>query len=202
MKTVKDDSASTTEDTSERRVGGIIQALRAGKGLSLRTLAARSGFSPSFISQVEHGQASPSIASLEKIAASLGVTLSEFFSAARSVPASQAVTIVRAGDRAEITSGWSRATLEALGPTGTGHTLEPVMLTLEPKGRSGSRPAAHEGQEFAIVWEGEVRLTHGDTAHRLAAGDSVTIGSGTPHRWENVGTSRACVLVVGAHHSR
>jgi XRE family transcriptional regulator, regulator of sulfur utilization len=35
-------------------------------------LASKCGFSPSFISQVELGQASPSIASLDRIALALG----------------------------------------------------------------------------------------------------------------------------------
>ena len=197
MKTVKVEGGTISDGASEHRVGGIIRALRAGKDLSVRTLAARSGFSPSFLSQVEHGQASPSIASLEKIAAALGVTLSEFFAREPGVPEAPSLTIVRAGDRPEITSGWSRGTLAALGPTAPGQALEPVMLTLEPDGRTGARPAGSEGQEFAIVWDGAVRLTLGDTAHALAAGDAVTFTSATPHGWENVGPTRARILFVG-----
>ena len=195
METVKDPRGLDPETTSERRVGGIVQALRTGRGLSLRTLAARSGFSPSFISQVEHGQASPSIASLEKIAGALGVTLSEFFAHERAGTSAPDVAIVRATDRPELTSGWSRATLEALGPTGASGTMEPMMLTLEPEGRSGDR-AAHGGHEFAIVWDGDVRLTLADTEHRLTAGDAVTFRSAMPNRWENVGPTSARVLIV------
>lgn len=194
---VKDESGAMVEGTSEHRVGGTIRALRAGKDMSVRTLAARSGFSPSFLSQVEHGQASPSIASLEKIAAALDVTLSEFFAHAPNMLGAPSITIVRASDRLEITSEWSRATLAALGPTGPGHALEPVLLTLEPGGRTGARPAEHEGQEFAIVWEGVVRLTLGDTTHLLTVGDAVTLTSTTPHGWENAGHTQARILLVG-----
>ena len=59
----------------EQRLGPELKRLREAGGISLRLLADRAGFSASFISQVENGQASPSIASLEKIAATLGVTL-------------------------------------------------------------------------------------------------------------------------------
>lgn len=199
MEPVKDDHGAGAAGTSESRVGGIIHALRTGRGLSLRTLATRSGFSPSFISQVEHGQASPSIASLEKIAAALGVTLSEFFAREPVAADPPSCTIVRAADRPELTSGWSRATLEALGPTGAGRTMGPVMLTLEPDGRSGDRAAAHGGYEFAIVWDGNVRVTLGDTEHRLTTGDAVTFRSAMPNRWENVGPTSARVLIVVAH---
>jgi len=49
--------------------------------MSLRSLATRTDFSPSFISQLENGQVSPSIHSMEKIANTLGVTLGAFFAA-------------------------------------------------------------------------------------------------------------------------
>jgi ribosome-binding protein aMBF1 (putative translation factor) len=52
-------SASLTQQA----VGEYVRRLRTGRSLSVRELAARTGFSPSFISQVENGQASPSISS-------------------------------------------------------------------------------------------------------------------------------------------
>ena len=63
------------------KIGGRVRQLRAEHGLSLRALAARTGFSPSFISQLEADLVAPSIPSLEKIARVLGVTLTQFFSA-------------------------------------------------------------------------------------------------------------------------
>lgn len=50
--------------------------------MSLRALGEVTGFSASFLSQVENGLASPSISSMEKIAAALGVTLWQFFQVA------------------------------------------------------------------------------------------------------------------------
>jgi transcriptional regulator with XRE-family HTH domain len=60
---------------AEARIGEVLRQLRERQGLSLRTLAGRAGFSASFLSQLENGQVSPSIASLDRIAAELGVTL-------------------------------------------------------------------------------------------------------------------------------
>lgn len=188
MAVVKD--AATT---SEQRLGELVRELRTRQNLSVRTLAAKAGFSPSFISQVEHGQASPSIASLERIAGALGVTLGDFFR-----PAVAPTAIVRAGERAELASSWSRAQIEALGPTGPERALEPMMITLAPGGQSGGRPLAHGGDEFAIVFDGEVRLTLGETVHRLGRGDAATFPAETPHRWENPGLEPARIVVVSS----
>ncbi|MFI5185012.1 MAG: helix-turn-helix domain-containing protein, partial [Vicinamibacteria bacterium] len=62
----------------QEAVGAHIRQLRLSSNISLRTLAARTDFSPSFISQVENGLVSPSINSMQKIAEALGVTLGEF----------------------------------------------------------------------------------------------------------------------------
>jgi len=53
-------------------VGERIRQLRLGLGMSVRTLAAKTGFSPSLISQAENGQVTPSIGSLERIPWPLG----------------------------------------------------------------------------------------------------------------------------------
>jgi transcriptional regulator with XRE-family HTH domain len=47
--------------------------------MSVRALAAQKGFVLSLISQVEHGQAMPSIDPLAHIALALGVSLDTFF---------------------------------------------------------------------------------------------------------------------------
>jgi quercetin dioxygenase-like cupin family protein/DNA-binding transcriptional regulator YiaG len=194
MSTVKDAAVSLAVPPHDQRVGEAIRALRVRQVLSVRTLAARAGFSPSFLSQVEHGQASPSIASLERIAAALGVSVGDFFPCDRSVT----TAVVRSSGRPELTSAWSHATVEALGPVGGGRSLEAVMLTLDPGGRSGAQPFAHSGQEFAIVFEGDVRLTLGDAVHNLGRGDSATFPAETPHQWENLSLAPARVVIVSA----
>src|SRR5262245_40543732 len=98
---------------SSINVGGRIRQLRLGLGLSLRALAAETGFSPSLISQVEHGRVMPSIGSLERIAMALGVSLSTFFAE----PEQTSDELVRADARQKLTSTWSPVSIEALRPT-------------------------------------------------------------------------------------
>lgn len=179
---------------SQERVAETVRTLREAKGLSVRTLAASAGFSPSFISQVENGQASPSISSLERIASVLGVTLAEFFSDSAPTPAK----VVRASGRQELTSQWSRAQLEALGPVGASHKLESVMLTLEPGGLSGKHPATYGRETFVMVFEGEVTLTMGSEEHQLRRGDAVTLPPDMVHRWENPSSAPVRLIMVSA----
>jgi XRE family transcriptional regulator, regulator of sulfur utilization len=177
---------------SETFLGPAVRQLREGQRLSLRALAERSGFSASFLSQVENGQASPSISSMERIAAALGVSLGEFFQSARADS-----LITRAGGRPMLYSEWSRAQIEALGTRLNGQRLEPVLVTLEPGGSSGTKGYASTGEEFAMVQEGVVALTLGDAEQTLGAGDAVAILPGTLRRWRNPGEQPARILIVG-----
>jgi len=176
----------------EQQVGDHLRDVRTRRGLSVRALAARAGCSPSFISQVEHGQASPSISSLERLVQALGMTLGDFFRT-NAPPA-----VVRSYERTALTHAWSRAQVEALAPAGAGRALEPLLITLEPGGQSDSQPYAPGGDEFAFICEGDVQLTVSETVHRLTRGDAATFSGERPHRWENVGREPARIVVVSA----
>jgi transcriptional regulator with XRE-family HTH domain len=179
----------------QQAVGDLVKRLREERGLSLRAFATATEFSASFISQLENGQVSPSIASMEKIANSLGVSLGEFFAA---LGTTEAGVIVRRVDRVELPSQWSHATVEALSPMRRGRLMEPILLTLEPGGRSGKHPVGQPREEFAFVLEGEVELTLGPDVHKLAAGDAVSILRRELRRWKNTGNDVARVLVIAA----
>jgi transcriptional regulator with XRE-family HTH domain len=179
----------------QQGLGEHVRRLRAGNGLSIRSLAAHTGFSPSFLSQVERGQASPSIASMEKIAAALGVTLGDFFAAAAR---GEGGRLVRVADRQALTSGWSRAELESLTTTMLVPTLEAVLITLRPGGRSGKQPYVLSRDEFAFVMQGEALLTLGLEEHRMRRGDAAAILAGEPRLWRNNGRAPARILIVAS----
>jgi len=60
-------------------VGERLRAIRHLRRATLRTVAERAKLSESFLSQVERGKASASIASLTRIAAALGVNVADLF---------------------------------------------------------------------------------------------------------------------------
>lgn len=189
----KSRSSETTEtDATENRIGSEIKRLRERAGLSLRAFADRLGFSPSFISQLENGQVSPSIASLEKIAAQLNITLKDFFATSTATD----TPIVRAADRPSFRSSWSRAQVAALTSMGKGHALEALMVTLEPGGDSAKHPSPLTYDQFAIVFSGTLELTMGEEALNLRRGDAVQIPAGTRHRWSNRQRRSAQVVLV------
>ena len=184
----------------EAQLGKTVRRLREAAGLSLRALAEETGFSASFLSQVENGQASPSIASMERIATALGVTMGQFFDITGKTAGP--LEIVKAGEGVTLKSAWSKAEMELLRADGQEYRIEPVRLTIAPGGTSGSRPYSSAREEFALVLEGSVVLTLDPASlgdgqrHTLQPGDAVMISAGTGRRWENAGSLPARILMV------
>jgi len=192
--------ASNNEPTrrdTEQQIGEAVRRLRTAHRLSVRTLASKCGFSPSFISQVELGQASPSISSLEKIASGLGITLGQFFVSAR--PARP--VIVKAEERPTLKSQWSHAQIESVGSSWVGSRMEALFIILRPKGSSGSKLHVNETELLAVVFAGQVQLELEDSTQVLKRGDAITLPPGTAHRWENTNQRPVHLLKVVARAS-
>jgi transcriptional regulator with XRE-family HTH domain len=172
--------------------GKLLRDFRESRRLSVRTLAAKAGFSSAFISQLENGQTSPSIASLEKIADALGVALVEFFG-----PAGNESVVVRAQNRPLLECQWSKAAIASL-RVDSASRLEPRLITLRPGGSSGKRPHTFYREQFAFVLAGELALHLDGTEHVLGRLDAVTIAPSTAFRWVNAGGTPAQLLVVSS----
>mgnify|MGYP001605049467 FL=1 len=61
------------------KIGYRIKDLRTQQRVTLKELAKGTGLTASFLSQLERNLASPSVASLEKIAGALNTKVSNFF---------------------------------------------------------------------------------------------------------------------------
>lgn len=176
-------------------IGEHVRRLRSDRRLSVRAFAAETGFSASFISQLENGQVSPSLGSLHKIAEALGVTLGEFFAAAET---GEELLIVRPEERHRLDSTWTDAHIEALGPMKQSHKLEPMIAIFGPGGKSGNRPHDQAREEFAFVIKGQVTLTLADEENTLKRGDAVTLPARAPRLWENRTKEIAEILMVSS----
>jgi transcriptional regulator with XRE-family HTH domain len=176
----------------DENLGESLRRLRERQHISLRALAEQTGFSASFLSQIENSQCSPSISSMEKIAAALGVTLWQFFQVAETRQAN----IVRAADRSLLTLGWSRAEVEALGFLGDGSRFQAAIVRMQPEGLSGKHPRPSINDELVFVHEGKAVLTLDHSEQTLQKGDSVTIPAGVNRRWRNDGTEHVQLLII------
>jgi transcriptional regulator with XRE-family HTH domain len=175
----------------EINVGQRLREIRRLRRLTLKQVAKRSGLSESFISQVERAQASASIASLQRIAAVLGISIAGLFE----LKDSRKPQLLRKEDRPVLSfSNLGRKFL--LTPRPLEH-LEVFIGELDPEGSTGDELYTHgDSEELFIVLAGEVRLQLGTEEYKMSAGDSVNYRSSMPHRVVNVGDEVAQVMWV------
>src|SRR5512139_1118623 len=107
-------------------VGQRLQTLREARGMSQRRLAAASGLSPNALSQIERGNVSPSVSTLNRLAAALGVPITAFFATSE---ARQNIVFIKADARTRVP--FSRGLMEGLGGEQFTGAVEPFYLTLE-----------------------------------------------------------------------
>jgi transcriptional regulator with XRE-family HTH domain len=173
-------------------VGERVRQARQLKRFTLRTVAKRAGLSESFLSQVERGKANPSIVSLQRIAAALGMSIGDLFDAEGSVPVSR---VLRKADRPGLAMGELGRKFQLTSPSF--QHLEVFVGELDPCGSTGDEQYVHgDSEELFVVLSGAVDLHLGADVHRLAAGDSIDYRSSTPHRTVNTGTEAAEVMWI------
>ena len=100
-----------------------------------------------------------------------------------------------------VQSEWSRAKIEALGPFNQDSQLEPMVITIQPGGKSGHKPYVRRAEQLAVVLQGTVELTLEEDVHDLKRGDAAGIPAGSPHCWRNKSQRPAQILVVTAHRA-
>ncbi|MGI8829020.1 MAG: helix-turn-helix domain-containing protein [Candidatus Limnocylindria bacterium] len=175
----------------ETMIGATLRAVRRQRGFTLRQVADEAGVTESFLSQVERDIASPSIATLRRIAVALGTSIGVLLDDVG--PHGQ---LVRAEDRRVVTYPGLDARDEFL-TDGSGGRLQVILSIVEPGGGTGPEAYSHESdEECLIVLDGALDLWVGTEHHRLETGDAIRYSSRVPHRNENPGPGTARILFV------
>lgn len=171
-------------------VGQRIRMLREQRNLSLRALAERCGLSINAISKIEHGENSPTVASLHLLASGLGVPITEFFK-----DASDRTTVFVKRDH-RLHTQHSGLSIESLGIGLRNQQLEPFLVTLQPDTGVDSEFVTHAGQEFVYCLHGEIVYDIGDEVYHMEAGDSLLFEASQPHRFLNTSSFPSVILLI------
>ena len=176
-------------------LGERIKAFRAERALQQRQLAEKAGLTASMLSQIESGRLTPSLPTLGKLAAALGVSIGSLFEPA---PAGR-LLVSRKADYPVVSFDGTTEKWHVLGAGLFQGKIRAVMSTLGPRSRGvkTDKVVIEPGQmKLFYVIEGKVALQYNGESHVLEAGDSAYLDGGTTHGWENVGSRIAKVLWV------
>lgn len=176
---------------SEVNVGQRLRELRLEHSLSIRALAERSGLNVNTFSLIENGKTSPSVSTLQQIAAALEVPITAFF---ETDTPKNSIAHITAHHRPR--AAFAHGVLEDLGAGLTDRAVEPFVVTLEPNADSGPHPIVHTGFEFVFCLQGRIGYTIDEHTYLLEPGDSLLFESHLPHQWQNTHTQASQAILV------
>jgi transcriptional regulator with XRE-family HTH domain len=183
-----DELKDRQEDTTVE-VGKQIRHLREQRKLSQAALAETSGISRNTLSLIERGQTSPTVATLKSLAEALSVDINAFF-----LPYEESSIVFTKGNQRPNLQ-LDHGVLNDLGLGLLEPLVTPLLLQLDPGARSG--PAlSHDGQDFVFCLEGEILYSINDRGYVLEAGDSLFFDGHLPHRFSNIGSGSASLLII------
>ncbi|WP_416900155.1 MAG: helix-turn-helix domain-containing protein [Minwuia sp.] len=180
-----DEPASTAQGDSAARtleieVGRQVRDFRQSLGMTIADLARATKLSPGMLSKLENGQTSPSLATLQALAAALNIPLTALFA---SYDEKRDATFVRAGQGLAIERRGTRAghLYQLLGHSLRGSIqVEPYLITLD-QGSDAFPIFRHPGYEFIYMLDGELSYRHADRTYVLGPGDSLFFDADAPH---------------------
>jgi transcriptional regulator with XRE-family HTH domain len=179
---------------AEVRAANRLRQLRLDQGLTLKALAEKAGISDAFISRVENHKASIPIASLERLANALNVTIADLFEQdKRTVP----ITICRSnrGTQGRL-RGPNGVTYRLLAGEKHGKLMEPLRVDVTAE--SCPLALSHPGEQFDYVLEGECELIYGKEHIRMRQGDAAYYDATVPHTRRPIDGKSCRLLIVVA----
>jgi transcriptional regulator with XRE-family HTH domain len=189
--------AEPTPSPSPSAVGAAISSARRRAGLAVGELAVKAGMSQPFLSNLEAGRSLPSITTLYRLAAALGVGANDLLP-----PQPTEITVVRAGEGVSSPvddTPDAAASRFLLG--GRNQLLEVHEFDVLPGQHLGSW-FEHDGEDLVVVLHGALAVELGtDRMEQLAAGDVLHYPARLPHRWRVPDSGGARVLLVNVRTS-
>jgi DNA-binding XRE family transcriptional regulator len=175
----------TTEGTeASGQLGQVIanhvRSRRLEIGLTVGQLADRTGISKGMLSKIENSQTSPSLSTLERLAAALDMPVTSLF---RGLAEERDAVFVKAGSGPEIVRKGTRSghTYELLGTLrGPYKRVEPLLVSLDES--SEVFPLfQHPGIELLYMLSGVMEYSYGRERYKMERGDTLQFEGDIPH---------------------
>jgi DNA-binding transcriptional MerR regulator len=174
--------------TQPTDLGRKLRRLRKRRGLGVVEAAARAKISAGFLSAIELSRANPSVATLQRLAATYGTTVLDFYDMPK-----QSNHLVRPRDRRAIqTQSGVKIELLSIGA----RQLESMIFRVQP-GAGSDGAYSHQGEEFIYMMSGSLEIWLDELeCHMLREGDSFWFESTIGHHGYNPSTEEAVLLWI------
>jgi len=183
MSIMRDSRTGASNQDINARIASRVRALRAERGITLDTLAAKCAVSRSMLSLVERGESSPTAVVLDKIATGLGVPLATLFEDS-TAPANP---VSRRDDRTPWRDPQSGYLRRNISPPNFPSPLQIVEVVLPAGAHVAYESGARDTSIHQQIWvlQGSLEVALGSATYRLAEDDCLAMLIDQPTAFRN-----------------
>jgi transcriptional regulator with XRE-family HTH domain len=169
---------------------------RKENDITLDILAQRTGFSKSYLSQIENMKREPTIGTLTKIAYAMSIDALFLISGLQQEAEGKEFTVVRADERKVMPDAFRLKGLkyESLAYKKHDRLMDAYIVEMGPDFPQNTKP--WQGQEFTFVLEGTHEFVYDGKSHLMHEGDAYYFDSTKPYKGRRIGAKPARILVV------
>ncbi len=183
------------------KLSAKLKKLRKSSNMTLDQLAKKSGVSRSMLSQIERGDANPTIATLFNLSQALGLELTELVGDDEGDK--NFIDYIKLGDIPHFNDVDAGSSLKILSPPEMAGQVEWYELTLEKDGGLISSPHRDGAVEHLTILSGSMRVRAGNLVQTLKMGEIARYNGDVNHSITNVQTDEhdvatAILVVIGA----
>ncbi|MGD0657317.1 MAG: XRE family transcriptional regulator [Syntrophorhabdales bacterium] len=177
-------------------IGERMRRARKENDITLDILAQRTGFSKSYLSQIENMKREPTIGTLTKIAYAMSIDALFLISGLQQEAEGKEFTVVRADERKVMPDAFRLKGLkyESLAYKKHDRLMDAYIVEMGPDFPQNTKP--WQGQEFTFVLEGTHEFVYDGKSHLMHEGDAYYFDSTKPYKGRRIGAKPARILVV------
>ena len=188
------EASDAAADPIHRLLCGRVRELRKKRGWTLEQLSAACGVSRSMLSEIERGNANPTLAVAFRIAQAFSMSLGDLVDAPNAPK--PRIDVIRADDRTYHYRTDKNVRIRTLSPLRLEKSVEYYEVTLRPGASLASSPHFEGARELLTVERGGVKLTSAGDTVTLNAGDSAHYPADVPHAIKNTSDADAVLFLV------
>lgn len=175
-------------------IGTKMHALRKAKKMSLTELAEHSGVQLATLSRIENMKMVGTLESHINIAKALGVDVTELY---RDIEKTNAV--VEVGEKQKNTDVFTHSehsSYEILTKNILQKKMMPVLIRIEPRGKTNTEENQRGTEKFVFVLEGSIEVNINGQRFALNRNNTMYFDGALPHTFTNIGRTIAKILSV------
>lgn len=173
-------------------IGAKLKEERTRIGMSQKELADKVSLTPSFLSQLENSQVSPSLSTYLQLCKALGINAGQLLEFSEGTPS--APWLVR--KETIFTRPPVREDQANVYEAASGGKLSARIVVLQPEAVVSRHFFYHKEEELIYILQGDLSVTIGGREEKVGAGDVICLKDSFPSIWKNEGGGEAQLLVL------